>query len=118
ARRDERVRRGDDFVARPDIEQPQRDVQRGRAAVETERVLRAAELREVFFKLRHVRPEAKRTVVERAGERGVNFLTDAFDLRGQVEIGNFFSHVADDNNLVEWCETIQTFQGVCAARPS
>ena len=92
ARRDECVWRCDDFVAKLDVEHAQRDVQRGSAAVEAERVLRAAELREVLFKLCDVRPEAERTVVQRAGERGVNFLADAFDLRGQVEIWNFFWH--------------------------
>jgi len=94
ARRDESVGRRDDFVARPDIGEPHGDVQRGGAAVEAERILRAAELREVFFKLRHVRPEAEGAVVERVGERGVNLRADAFDLRGQVEIGDFGCHLS------------------------
>ena len=41
-RRHKRVRRGDDFVARPDVQQQHRHVQRGGAAVEAHAVFRPA----------------------------------------------------------------------------
>ena len=92
ARGDESERRGDDLVAGADIVQPHRDMQGGRAAVEAERVLHPAVRREILFKLRHVRPEAERTVVERTRQRGVQLRADGTDLRGQVQIGNFVRH--------------------------
>ncbi len=95
ARRHKSERRGDDLVARPDAEQQHGDVQRGRAAVEGDAVFRADEPGEVLFKLRHVRPQAERAVVNRPRDGGVNFLADAAKLRGQVEIGNLVRHGAE-----------------------
>jgi hypothetical protein len=100
------LRRGDDFVTRADAEQHQRDVQRGRAAVESDAMLRAAEFREILFKLCHVRPEAKGTIVEGARDGGVKFRAEAADLCGQIEVGNFDGH--DFFNIADfWGKFIQ-----------
>ena len=74
ARRDERERRGDDLVARPDVEQHQRNVQRGRAAVETDAVFRADEPAKSFSNWTTSGSEAERAVVEGARDGGVQFL--------------------------------------------
>jgi len=44
-------------------------------------MFRAAEFRKVLLELRHVRSEAEGAIVKRAGERGVNLLADATQLR-------------------------------------
>ena len=50
-------------------------------------MFRADEFGEILFKLRHVRAEAERAVVERARDGGVEVLAEAANLRRQVEIG-------------------------------
>jgi hypothetical protein len=67
-------------------------MQRGRAIVETKCVRRAAESGEIIFKLRHVRPKAKRAVVQRTGDGGVNFRPQRFELGAQVKVRNRFRH--------------------------
>jgi hypothetical protein len=44
------------------------------------------ELRKIFFELRHVGSETERAVVDGAGDGGVQFLADAAELRGQIEV--------------------------------
>jgi hypothetical protein len=67
-------------------------MQRGRAIVKTKRVRRAAESGEIFLKLRHIRAEAKRAVIQRAGDGGVNFRAQRFELGAQVKVRNRFRH--------------------------
>jgi Xaa-Pro aminopeptidase len=55
-------------------------------------MFRAAEFGEILFELRHVRAEAERAIVQRAGERSVNFLADTAELRREVEVGNSVRH--------------------------
>jgi len=86
ARRDERAGGGDDLIPGTDIEQPHRYMQRRRAAVEGDAVLRPAEPGEVLLKLHYVRPKAERAVVERARNRGVNVLAYPPHLGRQVQI--------------------------------
>ncbi len=88
----ERERRGDDFIARADIVEAHGHVQRRSAAVEAERVFDVAIGGEVLFKLGHIRAEAKGTVIECARKGGVEFFTDAANLRGQIQVGNFVRH--------------------------
>ena len=62
------------------------------AAVEADAMFRAAEPREILFKLRHVRPEAERAVVKGARDGGVEILADAAQLGRQIEVGDWFGH--------------------------
>jgi len=93
ARRDERVRRADDFIARFDIEQQHRDVQRGGAAIETQRVPGVAIAGKVLFKLRHIGPQAERAIVNGFGNDGVQLLAKGPHLRGQIEIRYWLIHI-------------------------
>src|SRR5260370_10252352 len=67
----ERERRGDNFITRLKFKQPHGDVQSRGAAVEPNALFGPAELREILLKLRHVRPEAKAALLERARDRRV-----------------------------------------------
>ena len=55
-RGDERVRRGDDLVARPDAEPHQRQPKRRRAAADSDGLLAPAERRELLLETAHERP--------------------------------------------------------------
>ena len=79
-----------------DVEQHQRDMQRGGPAVEGDAMLRAAEFRKILFKLHHVGTKAERTAVKGARDGGVNFFADAADLCGQVQVGNFVVHLGNN----------------------
>ena len=85
---DESAGGGDDLIARADVEQQHRDMQRRGAAVEPDAMLRAAKPGEILLELRHVRPEAKRAVVERARDGRVNVFADRPHLRRQIQVRN------------------------------
>ena len=54
-----------------------------------------------FFKLDNIRPETERAKVEVARDGGVKLLAEATELRRQVEVGNFVSHLSGENNRSE-----------------
>jgi len=76
----------DDLITRADVEQEQSYMESGGAAVEPDTMLCLAKTRKIFFKLDYVRPEAKGAVIERARDRGVDFLAQWPHLGRQIEI--------------------------------
>src|SRR5439155_8739083 len=84
----ESERSGDHLITGTDVEQQHGHVQRRGAAVEAHAMFGPTKAGEVLFKLRDLRPETKRALVERARNRRVNVLADGPHLRRQIEVGD------------------------------
>ena len=80
----ESERSGNDLVAGLDVEQAQGQVQRRRAAVDRDRVPRAAEFRKVLLELLHIRSQAETALVQSTGDGRVNFGAKRAHLRREV----------------------------------
>jgi hypothetical protein len=88
----ERKRRGDDLIAGTDAQQKHGHVQSRGAAVEANRVLSAAKSRELRLKLSDIRPETKRALIKRPGNRGIDLLSERPHLGRQVKVWNTLIH--------------------------
>src|SRR3974377_233926 len=82
----ESKRRGDNLIARPEVQQAHGHVEGRGAAIEANAVLRGAELREVLLELRHIRPQAKTALIECPPQRSINLRSNRAQLRRQVEV--------------------------------
>src|SRR5437899_1699800 len=63
-------------------------MQGGGAAVESDAMLGAAKPGKLLLELRHIRAQAKGTIIQRTRDGGINFIADRPHLRGQVEVRN------------------------------
>jgi hypothetical protein len=80
--------RYDDGVASPDAVGHERHDQRVGAAGTRDRVTRPYVRREAFLELRHLRPEDESTVLDHAGDGGLDPAAEATPLAGEVDEGD------------------------------
>src|SRR5258707_1120520 len=85
---DESKGRRDDLVPGANVKQQHRHMKSGGPAVKGYTLFRATKPGKILFELRHVGSEAKRAVVERARNSGINIFADCPHLRGQIKVGN------------------------------
>ena len=93
-------RRGDDFITGANSQQHHGHMQRRSAAVETDAMVRTSIFGKVLLKMRHVRSKTEGTVVECAGDGGIEVFPEAAEsCAGKSNRGSGSSESAPDSNL-------------------
>ncbi len=85
-RRDECVRSGNDFIARPDAGRQQRQVQSARTRIKGDAVLHLAIIRKRLFKSLDLFPQNERSSAAHPVKRRTNLVSQFGILRSQIEI--------------------------------